>query len=178
MLEPLPALIRDRREQRKLTQGQLAELAGVSRAQLALLEAGKANITLEFLLKITRVLELTTVWVDGLNIRAASPDLKALVRAKEAVALARELAGRFSGTVAELDAATASLDELISRPMPPAGAEAAIAESARQLTQLRGEERDQAGRTLRDLANGDRVHRAERPETAKTPARKRTRKNG
>ncbi|HYC89874.1 MAG TPA: helix-turn-helix transcriptional regulator [Thermoanaerobaculia bacterium] len=177
MLEPLPALIRDRREERKLTQGQLAELAGVSRAQLALLEAGKANITMEFLLKITRVLELTAVWVEGLNILAASPDLKALVQAKEAVAHARALASQFSGTVEELDAATASLDELISRPMLPAASQADIAESARQLTQLRGDERDQAGRTLRDLANGDRVHRAERPEAAKTPARKRSRGN-
>ncbi|HEX6087868.1 MAG TPA: helix-turn-helix transcriptional regulator [Thermoanaerobaculia bacterium] len=178
MFEPLPELIRERREQRKLTQAQLADQAGVSRAQLALLEAGKANPTLEFLLKITRVLELTSVWVDGLHIRAASPDLKALVRAREAVALARDLIGRFSGTAGELDAVSASLDDLISRPMPAGGSEAAIAESARQLKQLRGDERGQAGRTLRDLASGDRVHRAERPEPAKAPARKRARKDG
>jgi hypothetical protein len=62
--------------------------------------------------------------------------------------------------------------------MPSTDSEAAIAESARQLKQLRGDERAQAGRTLRDLASGDRVHRAERPEPAKTAARKRTRKNG
>lgn len=177
MFEPLPELIRLRREQRKLTQVQLAERAGVSRAQLALLEAGKANISLEFLLKLTRELELSSIWIEGLHIREASPDLKALVRAREAVALARDLVGRFPGTLEELDEAAASLDDLISRPIAPAASGTAIADAAKLLKQLGGEERGPAGRTLRDLANGDRVHRAERPEApASVPARKRSRK--
>lgn len=177
MHEPLPEIIRLRREERSLTQVQLAERAGVSRAQLAALEAGKANVSIDFLLKLTRVLELTSVWVEDLNIRAASPDLKALVRAREAVTSARNLAARFSAATEELDAVRTELDDLIGGPTAPAGSATAIADAAQQLKQLGGSERGSAGRTLRELADGNRVHRAERPETAeKAPARKRSRK--
>lgn len=47
-----------RRKEQRLTQGQLAVLAGVSKPTLNRFEQGKANITLESVIKIVRVLGL------------------------------------------------------------------------------------------------------------------------
>ena len=47
-----------RRKEQRLTQEQLAVLAGVSKPTLNRFEQGKANITLESVIKIVRVLGL------------------------------------------------------------------------------------------------------------------------
>jgi len=54
------------RRSRGLTQGQLAELSGLSRSWLAKLEAGRSTPVLEHLLRLTRRLGVTiTLTYDG-----------------------------------------------------------------------------------------------------------------
>jgi transcriptional regulator with XRE-family HTH domain len=173
MFEPLPHSLRVRREQLGLSQGEVAKRAGVGRAQYALLEAGKANVTLGFLLKVARVLGITAVQVEEMSVRGAAPDLKALVRAQEAVDHAKTLLAQFAGATAELDGVSDALRELIANPLPP---DPAIHETAQQLTKIPASERSSVGRVLRDLAEPDRVERQKRPDApAAVATRKRTR---
>lgn len=174
MFEPLEILIRERREELGLSQGEVAKRAGVGRAQYALLEAGKANITLGFLLKVTRVLGINAVQVKELGVYAGSPDLTALVRAQDAVRRARALLDRFASAATELDEIQASIRGLIAAPV---AAEAALVEAAHPLARVPAEERASVGRALRDVAQSDRVERQKRPEApAEVPARKRGRR--
>ena len=116
MFEPLESQLRERREQLNLSQGEAARLAGVGRAQYAALEAGKANITLGFLLKITAVLGIKAVMVKDLGIYSASPDVAALVRAQDAINRTRALLAKFAGASAELDEIVASIADVITAP--------------------------------------------------------------
>ncbi len=50
--------IRQRRKSLKITQGQLAELAGVSLNTLSRIESGKANPTIDVIEKIAEILGL------------------------------------------------------------------------------------------------------------------------
>jgi transcriptional regulator with XRE-family HTH domain len=63
-VQSIGATIRAARIARGLTQQRAAKAANVSRAQLALLEQG-GNVSIKFLLKISRYLELTTIPLDG-----------------------------------------------------------------------------------------------------------------
>lgn len=63
-IQSIGATIRAARLARGLTQQRAAKAASVSRAQLALLEQG-GNVSIKFLLKIARFLELTTIPLDG-----------------------------------------------------------------------------------------------------------------
>jgi putative transcriptional regulator len=53
--------IRSRRHLLKITQGDLAELSGVSLRTIKALEEGKGNPTIELLLKVLNVLGLTLI---------------------------------------------------------------------------------------------------------------------
>jgi transcriptional regulator with XRE-family HTH domain len=75
MFEPLPDMIRTRREERGLTQEKLARLAGVSRGQLIAFEKGEQNISLIFLIKLAKALELTDLRIGELSLRPAPPDI-------------------------------------------------------------------------------------------------------
>lgn len=63
-IRSIGATIRAVRVARGLTQQRMAKEANVSRAQLALLEQG-GNVSIRFLLKVARFLELTTIPLDG-----------------------------------------------------------------------------------------------------------------
>lgn len=175
MFEPLETLIRDRREELGLSQGEVAKRAGVGRAQYALLEAGKANVTLGFLLKITRVLGINAVQVRELGVYAGSPDLTALVRAHDAIRRTRALLARFSSAAEELDEIEASIGGLIAQPL---AADAAVAGAVRPLTDVPAKERSGVSRAMRDVAQSERVERQKRPEapaSASAPAVERKR---
>lgn len=69
-LASLGVFIRVARMQRGITQVQAARDAGVSRKQLMLLEKGE-NVSVKFLLRVARYLELTAIPLDG-NIQLLS----------------------------------------------------------------------------------------------------------
>jgi len=177
MFEPLPQLLRARREALGLSQGELARRAGVGRAQYALLEAGRANVTLGFLVKVARVLGITSVQVDELSFVGGAPDLKALMEAQEAVDRARRLVERFSASSAELDDVSESIRRLIAGPVTAPAADHDVARTVRELANVPADERSSVGRAMRDVAQSKRVERQQRPETPeKAPARKRARR--
>lgn len=177
MFEPLPQLVRARRESLGLSQGEVAKRAGVGRAQYALLEGGRANVTLGFLIKIARVLGITTLQVDELSFLGSAPDLKALVRAQEAVDRARVLFGQFSAATAELDDVSDSIRRLIANPMAAAAGDPEVAGTVRELAGVPAAERGSVGRAMRDVAQSSRVERQQRPEApAGSAARKRARR--
>jgi transcriptional regulator with XRE-family HTH domain len=120
MFEPLPDVIRRRRKQRNLTQEQLARMSGVSRRQLSLLEDG-ANVSLVFLLKVARVLELTELPIGRLRLTDAPPELGALIAAEDAMATAQEIVSQFSDLSGQLDEAAASVKALVERALAVVG---------------------------------------------------------
>jgi len=114
MFEPLPDLIRMRRKERKLTQEEVARMAGVSRRQLSLLEDG-ANVSLLFLLKVCKALELTDLQIGALRLRDAPPELGSLIAAADAMDTAQEIVSQFSDLSGQLGEAAASIGALIER---------------------------------------------------------------
>jgi transcriptional regulator with XRE-family HTH domain len=184
MFESLRALIRLEREKRNLSQQALADLAHVSRWQLAMFETGKATVSFDFVIKVVKALGLTEIVVDGLRVRAAAADLPALLAATDAVATAtrvvhryREMARELDGTAAELAQATATLDALVKRSVSSAGSTAAIARAAERLGATRPEDEARAGRALRELTQPTepRIRTARVKPPAKTAARRRAR---
>jgi transcriptional regulator with XRE-family HTH domain len=112
MFEPLPDLIRMRRKERNLTQEQLARMAGVSRRQLSLLEDG-ANVSLLFLLKVCKALELTDLQIGALRLRDAPPEVRPLLSAHQAMAWAQAIVSQFTDLSGQLDEAAASIKALL-----------------------------------------------------------------
>lgn len=177
MFEPLPDLIRLRRTERNLSQERLAKMAGVSRGQLALLEAGQ-NVSLQFLLKVARALELTELPINELRLRAAPPELGALITASGAMDTVRRAVQQISGVDVELEKAAASLDELVSRAVSSAGPSDAIADAAGRLANRPESERPRAAHALHKAASSPPASartRAAEPEPNVTAARKRGR---
>lgn len=111
MLESLGECIRLARLERKLTQARLAELAGVSRAQLHQLEKG-ANVSIVFLIKVARVLELTEVPVGFLTLRAATAATPALMATARALDVMRDVLKQMAVVSVELERAEAEIDAL------------------------------------------------------------------
>lgn len=173
MFEPLESQLRERREQLGLSQGEVARRAGVGRAQYAALEAGKANITLGFLLKVTGVLGLPAVMVKGQGVYSSSPDLAALVRAQDAIARTRALLAGVTDVTAELDDIAASIDDIIAAPIVPSGG---VAAAAQHLTKVPAKERERVGRAIRDVAQTQHVDRQKRPTREETANRRSARK--
>lgn len=179
MFEPLPDLIRLRRTERNLSQERLAKMARVSRGQLALLEAGE-NVSLQFLLKVARALELTELPINELRLRAAPPELGALILAAGAMKTVRTAVHQISGADLKLEEAAASLEGLVSRALSSAGPSDAIADAAGRLANLPEAERQRAARTLRKVANSQSTSARKRAtdtesEPNVTTARKRAR---
>jgi len=151
MFEPLPDVIRLRRIERNLSQERLSKLAGVSRGQLALLEAGE-NVSLLFLLKVARALELTELPIAELRLRAAPPELGALVIASDVVKNARRAVGRLFDADQTLEEAETAIDNLLSRAFASAGPSDAIEAAVNRLETIPQAEQEAAGHTLRELA--------------------------
>jgi transcriptional regulator with XRE-family HTH domain len=177
MFEPLSDVIRLRRLQRNLTQERLAKLAGVSRRQLSLMEDG-ANVSLLFLTKIARVLELTEIPVGELRLRGSQPELTTIVRTAEALEHLKQNLPQWEATAAEIRAAAATLDELLEAALAEgATSSQEILESAERLARIAVAERIAAERaataaTLRTLGEQKPAARAGRPKSAASPARK------
>jgi len=185
MRKPLADFIRLEREKRNLTQQQLADLAGVSRWQLNTMENGKANPSLDFVVRVASAMELSEVPVAGLRLRAVSADLPAVVSARAAVMTAdramqqyRHSVNELDGIAAELAEAAASLDEILTRMLAPGGSAAGVLAAADRLAATPPDDSARVGRALRELAEGTEGRvRIPRPEpAAKTAAKKRAAK--
>jgi transcriptional regulator with XRE-family HTH domain len=165
MFEPLSDVIRLRRLQRNLTQERLAKLAGVSRRQLSLMEDG-ANVSLLFLTKIARVLELNEIPVGELRLKGSQPELETIVRAAEVLERLQQVLPQLEGMAEEIRTASASLDDLLERAITSGVSTRDIEGSAEQLARLPAGERHAAAETLRQLARSDPSARAARPKAA------------
>lgn len=138
MFEPLPSLVRLQRERRGLTQDRLAKLAKVSRGQLIAFERGDQNISLLFLLKIARALELTELRLAELYLHPSPPDVTMVIKAMDAIATAERIVSNAAAEAGELQKAKASVSALMDRilgPVPDAG----IGSAAERVTAPKGE---------------------------------------
>jgi transcriptional regulator with XRE-family HTH domain len=176
--QSLGILIRLRRQERNLSLERLSKLAKVSRRQLSMIEEGR-NFSLAYLVKVANALELTEVPLDGLRLVAVAPELDAIVRAADAVAIAERSVAQAAEITEQLRDASLVLNGLIRRLLTPARAPAgmkeAVANALRLLESVPESERERVGETLRELAGGDRLPRT-KPLAAATPAaRKRAR---
>ena len=121
MFEPLPGLVRLQRERRGMSQERLAKLAGVSRGQLIAFEKGEQNISLLFLMKIARALDLTELRIGDLYLHPSPPDVTMVIKAAEAIATAERIVSVAAGEAGELEKAKTSISALMERilgPMP------------------------------------------------------------
>lgn len=183
MLDPVRDVIRRERQKQDLSQQELADRAGVSRWQLLMFETGKAKVSLDFLLKVCRVLQLSEIMVGDLHIRAAAPDLPALVAARNAVATAMRVVEQYRQSARELDEvpaelaeAAAGLDALVENALKPAGSVKPIVSAAERLAATPPAKRGRTAAALRELS-GEKEPRGRTRETkpAAQPNRKKTR---
>lgn len=174
MFEPLPDVIRLKRKERNLTQEELAELAGVSRRQLHLFEAGEQNITLKFLLKVANALELTELPVGGLRLRGAAPELASLILAADAVSTVRRLVEDLSGTASRLDDASSSLDAIVAKALASGVPSNSMDSAIDHLQEIPPSARNSAGAALREVTKKGTVG-ARGSSRKATPSRSRSR---
>ncbi len=165
MFEPLGQVIRLRRLQRNLTMDRLARMAGVSRRQLSLLEDGH-NVSLLFLTKIARVLEITELPVGDLRLRAAPPELAVIVSASEMLERIKPTISLWTTAEQEIQRTTAALDEMIERSLSAGPSARDIVEAAERLANLPASEHDAVGETLAALAQKNPQIRVPRPKPA------------
>lgn len=169
MFEPLPSVVRLRREQRGLTQEKLAKMAKVSRGQLIAFERGDQNVSLQFLLKISRALEMTELPLAELHLRPAVPELTVLIAAADAIAAAEAIVTQATNSTGSLSAASQSVKSLLEHAMTLGDAHSKLAAAAGRLTSVPVE-------TLREVAEPQARPRRARdaaPPAAKARARKR-----
>lgn len=175
MFEPLPSIVRLRREQRGITQDRLAKMAKVSRGQLIAFEKGDQNITLLFLLKVARALELTDLQIAELHLRPAVPEVTTLIAAADAIAAAERVVTQAAGAKDQLAASSAKVQQLLETAVSR-DSDAGVAAAAARLAAIPPEKRAAVEQTLRELATSRNVPaRAPRPAAAKSSARKRSR---
>jgi transcriptional regulator with XRE-family HTH domain len=174
MFEPLPSVVRLRREERGMTQEGLARKAKVSRGQLIAFEKGEQNVTLLFLLKIARALEITELPVAELHLTPAMPDLTVLIAAADAVAAAERVVTQAAGSAGALHASAESVRMLLERALASRQPYPEI-NTATRLAQTPPEQRETIGRHLRELAELPPAPRprAERAAPAAKPAARR-----
>lgn len=181
MFEPLPTLIRDERERKTLSQLALANLAGVGRTTIVGIESGEENISLGVLVKVARALELTQLQIGDLVLVPASPDLRVLLLAREAIATAQKVVDQAAASHQELADLSASVSQLLHQAsQPPRVPDTEIAKGiARAAQRLASRPADgSTARALRDLAeSADRLPRpSTRPKKdAKSAGRRRAR---
>lgn len=171
-LESLGTFLRLTRQRRNLTQGQLAERAGVSRWQVVQMEKGE-NVSVEFLLKVTAALEVTEVPVAFVTLHHPVPDVAVMLAAAEAI----DAAGRALEQVAEvrtaLDRAAEALEAVLARPSVPAASKRRIVAAAERLAATPPERSESIGRALRE--EGETPGRKVRVSRAKDAAAARRR---
>ena len=177
MFEPLPTFIRDARERKQLSQLALANLAGVGRTTIVSLEGGEDNVSLGVLVKVAQALEITELQVGDLAISPASPDLRVLLLAREAIAAAQKVIDQSAASQQELEGLSASISELLHQASGPSRVpDAGIGKAAHRLSSRAPGA--STARALRDLAeSADRSPRSSaRPKAgAKTAARRKGR---
>jgi transcriptional regulator with XRE-family HTH domain len=168
MFESLGNFLRLRRQERNLSQERLAEMASISRGQLALMEKGE-NVSLQFLVRVANALELSELAIDGLRLREAPPELASIIRAAHAAASVRQVLAEVAGLAAEkdeeLDDAQKVFGALIDRALSPAGSTRAITEGAERMRGRPAADHDRIAAGLRELAS-NKPPRAKRPATA------------
>lgn len=177
MFEPLPSIVRRRREERNLTQDRLAKLAKVSRGQLIAFEKGEQNVTLHFLMKIARALELKELPLAELNFAPAVPELTVLIAAADALANARTVVAQAAAAARQVDEATASIRLLLEHALEDRASHPGLAAAAARLAPAPAEQ-GELSRALRAVAEAPDAppRRAARSRSApKATARKRTR---
>jgi transcriptional regulator with XRE-family HTH domain len=178
MFESLGNLLRLRRQERNLSQERLAEMASISRGQLALMEKGE-NVSLQFLVKVANALELSELPIDGLRLREAPPELDSIVRAADAVVTIRKLLAEIAGHDEGLGGAEKDLGTLIDRALSPAGSTRAITESVERTRMRPAADHDRIAAGLRELtstkASPAKRQAAVRTDADTAAARRRTR---
>lgn len=152
MVEHLGQFIRRTRQSRGLTQERLAELSDVSRWQLAQMERGE-NVSVAFLLKVARSLELTEIPLDFLTVYPVLPDTPALLVAAEAADVILAALQRVQEASADIKRAAESIDALLVRPVVPGDAQRRIAAAAERLAAAPPEQTAAIGRALRRSAD-------------------------
>jgi transcriptional regulator with XRE-family HTH domain len=162
MFESLGNLLRLRRQERNLSQERLAEMASISRGQLALMEKGE-NVSLQFLVRVANALELSELPIDGLRLREAPPQLEAIVLAAAAVTTIRRQLAEVAGHDEKLGDAEKMLGTLIDRALLPIGSTRAITEAAEELSTAPAADHDRIAAALREAASTN-------PPRAKLPA--------
>lgn len=168
MFEPLSDVIRLRRLQRNLTQERLAKMAGVSRRQLSLLEDGR-NVSLLFLTKIARALELTELPIGDLRLRAAQPELATVVQAAEVVERLKSTLSTWASAAEQIHGASAVFDAMIHQALGTGASAREIVEAAERVATPPAATHGTAG-----LAAPEPAARATRPKSAaRSTARRR-----
>lgn len=178
MFEPLPTMVRLERERQGLSQLALANLAGLSRNTIVTLEAGEENVSLAVLLKIARALKMTELRVGDLDLVPASPDVRVLLLATEAIELAEDVLDHADTSRQDLARLSASISGLLHKSLQPGRLrdDAGVGKAAERLASRPAD--GSTGRALRELAEGaDRVPRspARAKQGAKAAARRRSR---
>lgn len=177
MFEPLPGLIRLRREQRNLTQEGLAKLAKVSRGQLIAFEKG-GNVTLHFLLKVARALDMTDLPLAELNLRPAAPDITVLVTAVNAISTAERMLASVASSTEQVREASAAVRTLMDRALAASDRhQPEIAAAADRLARTPAADRAALASTVREVASvrSPQSRASRTPREVKAAARKRNR---
>lgn len=174
MFEPLGQVIRLRRLQRNLTLDRLARMANVSRRQLSLLEDGK-NVSLLFLSKVARVLEITELPLGDLRLRPATPELAVIVSASEMLERMKPTLAVWAKADEEIHRTTALLDGMLERALGGGASARDIVDAAERLASLPASDEQAVGETLQALADGDAEAGVPRPERAVSAERPRRR---
>lgn len=151
MSKSLGQFIRMHRLRQDLTQERLAEMARVSRWQLAQMERGK-NVSVDFLIKVVRALGLTEVRIDFLTLLDVTPDTPALMAAAEALDIADHALAQAHEVSKEIARAKQVINALLARPAVPADAQRHIAAAAERLASAPADRTAEIGRALRESA--------------------------
>ena len=133
MFEPLPGIVRLRREQQNMTQAELAAKAGVNRGQLIAFEKGEQNVTLTTLLKIARALGMTDLPIAELNVHAAAPDLTVVIAAAEALATMQRAVMTAADATGEIKKASRTIQAMVDRALQTRETDAGLVEAAQRL---------------------------------------------
>lgn len=136
MFEPLPALMRLRRQQLELSLDAASALAGVSRSRLAALEKGDANISLDLLVKLANAYMMTELRIGGLRVEGSTPDFDALVVAADVFQAAQRIVEQATALGEELARLSGPVAGLLAPVIPASGAPRQSAEGAPRIETL------------------------------------------
>jgi transcriptional regulator with XRE-family HTH domain len=163
MFEPLGEVVRLRRLQLGFTQERVARMAKVSRRQLSLLEDGR-NVSLLFLMKIARALEITELPIGELRLRGTQPEVDTIVHAADVLHQVKQTLPGLEAAIGQIRQASVSLDQMLDGILASGATAEEVVESLRRVEKLPFGERKAAGETVRTLGQEEPPARAERPE--------------